>query len=61
MLPPDTTWSLGLSRVPMNTGLPLADFDGVVTLDPQQPAVLYAGTRSGTVFRFAPAEDRPTP
>ncbi|MEO8504614.1 MAG: hypothetical protein ABI609_12010 [Acidobacteriota bacterium] len=39
--------------VPINTGLSTADFEGVLTIDPQHSTVLYAGTRTGAVFRFA--------
>jgi hypothetical protein len=40
--------------MPLNAGLPLADLDPVLALDPQAPAVLYAGTSPGGVFRLQP-------
>jgi len=38
--------------VPLNEGLPVGDFGGVVALDPQHPSVLYAGTGTQGVFRL---------
>jgi hypothetical protein len=43
--PGQRTWA------PLNNGLPLTEFTGVVALDPQHPSLLYAARAEG-VFRL---------
>lgn len=46
-------WDARLQRwLPINQGLPLADFAGVLALNPQHPSVLFAGTNTQGVFRL---------
>ncbi|HEX3530399.1 MAG TPA: hypothetical protein VH988_25330 [Thermoanaerobaculia bacterium] len=48
-------WDVSLRRwTPLNTGLPVWDFDGVLALDPQHPSTLYAGTLTHGAFRLDP-------
>jgi hypothetical protein len=47
-------WNADRSRwLPLSrAGLPVADFEGLVTLDPRHPSILYAGTTRRGVFRL---------
>jgi len=48
-------WDASLRRwTPLNAGLPVWDFAGVLALDPQHPSTLYAGTLTHGVFRLDP-------
>jgi hypothetical protein len=45
-------WNADRHRwTPLNAGLPVAAFTGLLVLDPQHPTTLYAGTQQG-VFRL---------
>ena len=46
-------WNARLQRwLPLNDGLPVKDFAGVLALDPRDPFILYAGTQTQGVFRL---------
>jgi len=48
-------WDASQRRwTPLNAGLPVGDFAGVLALDPEHPATLYAGTLTHGVFRLDP-------
>lgn len=46
-------WIAALRQwMPINNGLPLATFEGILALDPQHPSILYAGTSDQGIFRL---------
>jgi photosystem II stability/assembly factor-like uncharacterized protein len=46
-------WAAASRRwTPLNDGLPVWDFAGVLALDPQDPSILYAGTVAHGVYRL---------
>jgi photosystem II stability/assembly factor-like uncharacterized protein len=46
-------WAAASRRwTPLNDGLPVWDFAGVLALDPQDPSILYAGTQMHGVYRL---------
>jgi hypothetical protein len=52
--------SLGL-WVPLSDGLPVAEFAGILALDPQHPSLLFAGTITQGVLRLDLGGARPAP